>query len=133
MDERPGTERLEQLYLQAVKTLSEMEGSGEKFDLSGALQSYVQAPYIGSAFAVVIERDIERRERDAIVNYVGGVYTPHHHNLYFEGIGDDKLEMAEPTWGFVRLAAWAFLCAWTQRYGGLNERQRVSDTLIDPN
>jgi hypothetical protein len=128
----------EELYLQAVKTLHALENGERKFELLNAAHQYALEPYLAARFASDMQDEpgsgwrLARPERMAIENYVAGVYLPGHHNLYFEGIGDDMDRFDGPTADFIRSAAWSFLCAWTQRYGALRPELHVGGTLIRP-
>lgn len=122
----------EGLYLQATKTLGGMEGGEEKFDIAEAIRAYARERYIAGRFKSEVGRDIDQPELHAIENYIAGIYSPEHHNLYFEGIGEHMREFAGPTADVIRSVVWAFLTAWVHRYGGLNEELRVRATLIDP-
>jgi hypothetical protein len=127
----------EEFYLQAVKTLHDLENGG-RFEMLTAVHEYVKTPYLAARFAADMEEEagsdweLAASERDAIENYVTGVYLPGHHNLHFEGIAEDMDTFEGPTADFIRSAAWSFLCAWTQRYGAMHRELNVGGTLIDP-
>jgi hypothetical protein len=128
----------EELYLQAVKTLHELEDRDSRFEMLSAVHEYVNAPYLAARFAADMEDEpggdweLAADERRAIEHYVAGVFVPGHHNLYFEGIADDMDTFEGSTADFIRSAAWSFLCAWTQRYGAMHRDLNVGGTLIDP-
>jgi hypothetical protein len=128
----------ENLYLQAVKTLHELENGESSFEMLTAVRAYVKEPYLAARFAADMadepgsDWELTGGERQAIEDYIAGVYLPGHHNLYFEGIADDMDTYEGPTADFIRSAAWSFLCAWTQRYGPLRGDLNVGRTLIDP-
>lgn len=122
----------EQLFLQATKTLADLEGGEEKYEISSALHAFLHEPYIAARCRTDIGREIDAEEKRAVENYVAGVYLPNHHHLYFERIQEHAEWFVGPVADFVRSVAWAYLTAWTQRYGGMHERLRIGGILIDP-
>lgn len=122
----------ESLFLTAIVFLNDRT---ETFELLRVVGDFTHQPYLAARFKADVGREIGQEERRAIEDYVAAVYVVHDHNLGIEDIREILSDFQGPALDFVRLAAWAFLTAWTQRYGGTHERQRVDgkDTLIDPN
>jgi len=126
------------LYLQAVKTLHELENGDRSFEMLTAVHVYAREPYLARRFESEmgdddgLDWDLREQERRAIENYVSGIYLPGDGNRYFEGIAEDMETFEGPTADFIRCAAWSFLCAWTQRYGALRRELNVGGTLIEP-
>ncbi len=120
----------EELFLTAIKFLNNQT---EKHELLNVVGDFAQEPYLSSRFCVDVDREMGDEERRAIEDYVRGVYLVSHHNFSIEDIGDVVEEFEGPALDFIRQAAWAFLTAWAQRYGGTHTRLRVNQsTLIDP-
>jgi hypothetical protein len=130
-DEHPQLVLDEGLFLQAIKTLHEL-GDRERFSLVDAVREFSRERYVGLRFAEVIEREIEADDMDAIGTYVAAVYLVSHHSASLGSIGYMEEELAAPTLAFIRTAAWAFMSAWTLRYGGLYAHHVVSGrTVVD--
>lgn len=128
-EEHPQLVLDEQLFLQAIKIVHEFD---ERFELLHAVREFSRSDYVAARFRVDVGRDIDPEDIDAIDYYVGAVYLVHHHRANLGGIGRLEDTFAASTLALIRAAAWAFLSAWSLRYGGLYARHVVSGTLIDP-
>jgi hypothetical protein len=120
------------LFLQAIKTLADLENGDEKFELLNAVHGYSAEPYLAARFADDVGRDIGNEERHAIDYYVAAVVLVDHHRGSLGGLAEVLDDFAGQALDFIRSAAWAFLTAWTQRYGGYNSDLVVRGAFIDP-
>lgn len=122
----------EELFLAAMKVLNEQ---AEKHELLNVVRDFASDEYVAARFSSAVGEEIGHEERHAIEYYVSAVYLVSHHRANIEDLGEIIEEFEGPPLDFIRLAAWAFLTAWNQRYGGTHERLRVpnTSTLIDPN
>jgi hypothetical protein len=68
----------------------------------------------------------------AIDYYIGAVYLVYHHRRSIEELGELLNGYSESAVEFIRSAAWAFLTAWSLRYGGLYADRISRNTLVDP-
>ncbi len=93
---------------------------------------FTATQYVEARFADDVGREIDADVRKAIGYYVAAVYLVSHRSANLQDLAEVVDEFEGPALDFVRAAAWAFLQAWVLRYGGVFERLRVSDTLIDP-
>lgn len=128
-DERPQLVLDEELFLQAIKTLAEIE---ERTELLHAVRNFSRSDYVAARFTFEVEREIERDDIEAIDYYVGAVYLVHDYRANLGGIGELEDTFGAPTLAFIRTAAWAFLSAWNLRYGGLYAHHLVVRTVVDP-
>jgi hypothetical protein len=124
----------EELFFQALETLLELEGGDDKYELLNVVSTFTAEPYLAARFESEVGREFGNKERRAIDQYVAAIYLISHHNAELSNIREIRGEFGGPALDFIQQAAWAFLTAWTQRYGGVRTRLRVdrSETLIDP-
>jgi hypothetical protein len=112
----------EQLFLQAIATLGALENGTDTFEFLDAARAY--AAEVGG------ERSEE--EREAVGYYIEGVYLVDHDAASLAGIAKLRETLPGDGYAFARDAAWAFLAAWTQRYGGYNADLATRPAVINP-
>lgn len=124
----------EGLYLQAVKTLSEIEDRGKKFELLNVISEYTDDGYLAAHFENLTGDSLEVAVKHAVSVYVTAIYLVDHDHASLGDIGEIRNEYAGETLDFIRAAAWAFINAWTHRYGGFWQQRVVGGrgTFIDP-
>ncbi len=124
----------ERLFLQAMTTLAELEDRAERFELLNVIDAFTSARYVGSHFHDEVGREMDADDAQAIEYYVSAVYLVRHHRASIDRIDEVLMELEPAARQVVRAAAWAFLQAWTMRYGGFDAQRVVSNTgtLIDP-
>lgn len=124
----------EELFLSAIHTLSELEDQGERFELHDAADRFERSSYVASRFAADTGREIKPDDTTAIYRYIVAVWFVEHDHADLGDIGDIRDQYDGPPLDFIRSAAWAFLTAWTMRYGGLAAYKRVpaTGTVVDP-
>ena len=128
-DQRAGLVLDEDLFLHAMRTLAAQDGPHE---LLTVVEEYAATPYLASRFAVEAQGELGESEREAICLYVAAIYLTEQHRASLEDIGSMKDQFADDALAFIRAAAWAYLNAWTMRYGGLWASRVVRGTLVDP-
>jgi hypothetical protein len=112
----------EQLFLKAIATLGALENGSDTFEFLDAARAY--AADVGG------ERSEE--ERDAVGYYVEAVYLVDHDSASLAGLAERRESLGDEGYAFARDAAWAFLAAWTQRYGGYNADLATRPAVINP-
>lgn len=122
------------IYIEAVKFLSHLEGSGEKFELLYQGLDFSNTDAVAVAVEQITGEEITRAEKKTIDDSVAGIMLPEHHNLYLDALLDAEENHGEELGQLLRDIAFTFLTAWTQRYGPLFGQIKVpgSSTLIDP-
>ncbi len=120
-----------ELHLQALKTLTEIEGEEEDFSLESASRVFAREPYVTARFEDSIGGDFQASISDAINYTIDSLYLVHHRNANIQDLADLLEELDSSAARFVRISAWSFLAAWNLRYGGLYE-QIVEKGVVKP-
>lgn len=121
-----------ELYLIAVRALFELENGERKFAYSDGVASF--------STAEALEREYRERFDDELPEVVSGsirgsamaVYLVDHHSVTLDEFGEPADLLDQALIDFVVAAAWAFLTAWTQRYGGVCADLIGGEILVDP-
>lgn len=120
----------EELFLAAIDFL---HGQSERHELLNVIGGFARTELVAARFKEAVGREIETDEQQAIEHYVSGVYLVAHHRANLEYVRQIIEETERPALDVIRLVAWAFLTAWSQRYGGTHAKWQVDGgTLIDP-
>jgi hypothetical protein len=120
----------EDFYRAALGLFIRHEQAEESFDLKTAMRDFIESPYVRDRFEEEIGRPL-KDERIMMRVFVGAIYIPDRENM-FEDYPNDMEGLEDRVAEFVRASMWSFVCAWTQRYGGLQQHLRRGYTLVDP-
>lgn len=118
--------------MRLARMLDELSGGEKSFAIYDAAHQFI----VGDDFASFLQADLGRpptkEDRDLAHDFLGAVYTPNHHNLYWEGYHEAIADADQRVADFVRTAMWTFLMAWNHRFGGIDGHLVKRGSLVDP-
>lgn len=121
----------EDFYRAALALFMGYEQAEQSFDLKAAMRGFIESPYVRDRFEEEIGRPPLTEERVMMRVFVGALYIPDRESM-FESYPDGMEGLEDGVAEFVRASMWSFVCAWTQRYGGLQQGLRRGNTLVVP-
>lgn len=122
----------EGLFLGATRTLAELEDRGDKFELVNAVRDFSRSERVTERFSTDVGREISREAQDAIDYYVAAVHLVYSHHANLDQLPEVIEEHDDAARDFIRSAAWAYLSAWSLRYGGALSWLIGERFLVDP-
>lgn len=122
----------EGLLLAATKFLADQESGETVFEFHRSSHEFLRQPGVRERFAADAGRELGGAETAAIGTYVDSIYSPNHYSVFFGNLLDEIDALDEAASRCCRRIAWAFLTAWTMRFGGFRSDLVRNGSLVDP-
>lgn len=133
MNEYPSFDTDVELYLCATRFLAELQGEEKPFEYLNSSQGFPNEPVVAARFEEAFDREFGPPEKEAICRLMGIICLVHHHNYDIDHWSEIMDDFTEDEQDFLRTVSWAFINAWTHRYGGFYGDLAVKGgALIDP-